>query len=148
MGYFNSLRLNHKGFSLIEILAAIVILGVGLVSIMSLFPLGFKLQKDSEDNSKVSLFAETLLNEIILKSTDIYTGVNNSLTGATEYPTAAPDPEPFTNDPRYLWHYSVTVNPLTTIDRLYRVDLAIYTLEGASNNTPYKMFTTYINKED
>lgn len=148
MGYYYSLRLKNKGFSLIELLAAIVILGVGLVSIMSLFPLGFKLQKDSEDNSKVSLFAETLLNEIILRSTDIYTGADNSLTNATEYPTAAPDPEPFDEDPRYLWHYSVTVDPLTTIDRLYRVDLAVYTLEGASSNTPYKIFTTYINKED
>lgn len=151
MGYRHPLITNindaEAGFSLAEIVVAIGILAIGITSVLTLFPVGLNLKKGSEDFSKASYFAEQKIGQIIMESRYLYNGVGyeNALTDANEYPTAGADPAPFSEDPRFFWHYRVNSTGTTDV---YRVDLAIYNIEGANTSTPLQVFTQYLYPED
>ncbi len=49
-------RKRNKGFTLLEILAALAVLAVGLVSVLSLFPMGFQSTKRAAETSVASLY--------------------------------------------------------------------------------------------
>ena len=51
----------RRGFSLIELLMAIFILGIGLISIASLFPAGISMQQRAEDEINGPIVAQTAL---------------------------------------------------------------------------------------
>ena len=53
-----------RGFSLIELVVALGLLGVGLVGVVRLFPVGLRASKRSEVISKATLLAQQQLEEI------------------------------------------------------------------------------------
>jgi general secretion pathway protein I len=56
-----------KGFTLIEIVVALAILGIGLTAIMELFSGGLRLAKTSEDYTKAISYGRMKMEEIISK---------------------------------------------------------------------------------
>jgi prepilin-type N-terminal cleavage/methylation domain-containing protein len=121
---------NRKGFTLIEIVAALGVLALGILGIMALFPVGLDSQKRALDYSNLVGLAEWKMGDIAYRSH--LSGPQNSLTADTSYPTGpGDDPELFTHNRKYLWHYDVI--SLFGITTLYRVDLYIYTIEDTNN---------------
>lgn len=51
---------NNKGLTLIEILIAIVVLMIGLVGILALFPTGLKSAKETEEDSHAAIMADSI----------------------------------------------------------------------------------------
>ena len=58
-----SLFHRHKGFTLVEILMALIVLGVGLVAILSLFAVGSYSSRRALNGTRAALFAQTILEE-------------------------------------------------------------------------------------
>jgi general secretion pathway protein I len=58
--------MRHRGFTLIEIVVAMAILGVGLIVIIELFAGGLRLGRTSEEFSKAVSFARMKLEEVSL----------------------------------------------------------------------------------
>ena len=54
-------HIRHRGFSLIELLIAIFILGIGIISIAALFPAGIAQQQKSTDDLIGSIVARNAL---------------------------------------------------------------------------------------
>jgi len=155
MGRYDDIRKiknvrDEKAFSLAEIIVAIAILAIGITSVMSLFPVGLNFQKLSEDKSTASNLAQLKFTEILMQSRSIYTGNDNLLTFASEYPLAGGDPAPFNEDAKYFWHYKVSTSPINTLNFVYRVDLAIYNIEGSGSSptVPIQVFTSFLSLED
>ena len=55
---------NRHGFNLIEVVLALAVLSFALVGIISLFPLALNTAKDSKNETRVTLIAQTLLAEL------------------------------------------------------------------------------------
>ncbi|MFC1646088.1 prepilin-type N-terminal cleavage/methylation domain-containing protein [Candidatus Omnitrophota bacterium] len=53
-----------KGFTLVEILVALLILGIGLSLIYAIFPLGIRISRDVQTLGRVSFFAQKKLEEL------------------------------------------------------------------------------------
>jgi len=54
----------QKGFTLIEVIAALAIIGLGLVGILSLFPVGIDASKRAGELTHATLLAQGVLNQI------------------------------------------------------------------------------------
>lgn len=119
----------EDGFTLIEIVIALGILAIGVLGVLSLFPVGLDAQRRALDYSNLMTLAEWKMADIAYKSN--VGVVQNSLTAAASYPTSGSDPAPFEQNKKYLWHYNVSRPYFATLASLYRVDLAIY----SENNT-------------
>lgn len=132
-----------NGFTLIEIIAALGILALGILGILALFPVGLDAQKRALDYSNVAILAEWKMADILYRSH--LAGSQNSLTYATDYPTSTPDPEPFSQNQKFLWHYDVS-QPNASLTNLYRVDLFIYST--GSTSTPIERVVTYVEKPE
>jgi len=53
----------HKaGFTLVEVCLAVLVIGIGLLSVFSLFPSGLRAVEDDKNDTRCGLFAETVLN--------------------------------------------------------------------------------------
>ena len=52
------------GFSLLEVMFAVIILGVGLLAIMHLFPIGLRASKISQDTTVGSFLAQAKIEEL------------------------------------------------------------------------------------
>lgn len=128
------------GFTLIEIVIALGILSIGILGVLSLFPVGLDAQKRSFDYSNAANLAQWQMTVILYESH--LTGTANSLTADTSYPTTNPDPEPFSENLKYLWHYDVSQPYAATLSTFYRVDLYIYSVEDTNN--PIEKVVNYI----
>jgi prepilin-type N-terminal cleavage/methylation domain-containing protein len=53
-----------NGFTMVEICLAVLIIGIGLLSVFSLFPAGLKLAEESALDTRSGLFADTILGGI------------------------------------------------------------------------------------
>jgi prepilin-type N-terminal cleavage/methylation domain-containing protein len=62
-------RLNKRGFTLVEVALALLVVSIGLLALFSLFPAGLRLNKQSTDETQAALFAEEVLNGIRAWST-------------------------------------------------------------------------------
>ncbi len=60
-------RMGETGFSLLEVMVAVIILGFGLLAIMHLFPIGLKASKISQDTTVASFLAQAKIE--VLKNT-------------------------------------------------------------------------------
>lgn len=129
-----------NGFTLLEIVVALGLLAIGILGVLSLFPVGLDAQKRALDYSNVRNLAEW-------KMADIYYEVHQVPLGPgfpPSNPTAEPDPEPFDQNPKYLWHYNVTQAFPASLPNLYRIDLYIYSVED--DNTVVEKVVSYIEK--
>ncbi|MFQ5802578.1 MAG: prepilin-type N-terminal cleavage/methylation domain-containing protein [Candidatus Methylomirabilales bacterium] len=100
---------NHRGFTLIEVLIAAAILAVGLLALLSAFPIGYLDLNVSGGQSKATAYAQQMLEQ--LKNQPFNPGPLNQ--------TDAPEPgytrtwtitqEPGTNAPNRLARIQVTV---------------------------------------
>ncbi|MCK4649306.1 prepilin-type N-terminal cleavage/methylation domain-containing protein [bacterium] len=54
----------QMGFSLLEVMAAVVVLGFGLLAIMHLFPIGLRASKISQDTTVASFLAQAKIEEL------------------------------------------------------------------------------------
>ena len=59
-----SWRANRGGFSLIEVSLAVLVVGLGLLSIFGLFPAGLKMSEDSIADTRAAMFAEYVFSDM------------------------------------------------------------------------------------
>ena len=64
------LRAPHSAFSLVELVIAMAILGVGLVGSMRVFPVGLRASQRAEMNSRAAIAAQRVIESIKLKPWD------------------------------------------------------------------------------
>lgn len=82
--------MNQKGFTFIEIIMVIVLLGIIMPGVMLYFIQGVKNSADSQRRVTAIFLAEGLMEEIRSKSWDNYTGINPCLNAS---PILGPDGE-------------------------------------------------------
>lgn len=114
-----------KGFTLIEIVISMAILAIGLVGILSLFPVGFDSARRSMNLTQASLYAQEKLAEI---KTDGFPEVNTTKGDFA--------------DPNYKWE--LVVSDEAPAGYLRKVEL---TVKWNYKNKPHQeVFTTYAAK--
>ena len=119
---------SQSGFTLIEIGIAIFILGVGLISMLTIFPIGVDSMRKVTQYSNAAVLTESAIS--YLKANDIVTFVGTN-TGCNTYPDIDPDQDnPFEDSSgntifaQYSWQ--ATVQNLTTDNNLVRAQIAIF----------------------
>lgn len=66
---FSKLRsANIKGFTLVEILVALAVIGIGLVVVLQVFPSGFSIEKNTQLETQATLCAQGKIEELLSKS--------------------------------------------------------------------------------
>ena len=55
-------RMSRQGFSLVEVALALLVAAIGLLSVMTLFPMGMETSKKAIDEGQAALFAEEIFN--------------------------------------------------------------------------------------
>lgn len=119
---------SQSGFTLIEIGIAIFILGVGLISMLTIFPIGVDSMRKVTQYSNAAVLTESAIS--YLKANDVVTFVGTN-TGCNTYPDIDPDQDnPFEDSSgntifaQYSWQ--ATVQNLTTDNNLVRAQIAIF----------------------
>ncbi|MFC1668125.1 prepilin-type N-terminal cleavage/methylation domain-containing protein [Chlamydiota bacterium] len=119
-----------KGFTFIEIIIALGILTIGLITILAVFPVGLDVGRKSQNYTDAALLAS-------YKMADIMYNLDNSIAIDTYGPTT------FSTNNAFSWYYSLTE---VTAQSLYRIDLAIYSLQ--STTEPLYRTTSYIKSKE
>ena len=119
---------SQSGFTLIEIGIAIFILGVGLISMLTIFPIGVDSMRKVAQYSNAAVLTESAIS--YLKANDVVTFVGTN-TGCNTYPDTDSDRDnPFEDSSgntifaQYSWQ--ATVQNLTTDNNLVRAQIAIF----------------------
>ena len=115
--------MKRSGFTLIEIVISLSILAIGLVGILSLFPIGFDSARRSVSATQATIIAHEHLEEL-----------RNS-----GYPALGSTSGTFTTDPAYTWTQTVTT---TTVTGLRQVICTVTWAQG--NRTFQRAFTTNV----
>lgn len=140
------LDLNRNSFTLIEILLALAILGIGLVSILSIFAVGVNSAKRAIDITWAGLASQMTLENFKQQGyANLSTG-SQTLSDLTDY------------NGNTIFYYTaftrdITVTDITDpngvgsdyISNLRQIEL---TVEYANNNKEIARFITYITKYD
>ncbi|MBI5145319.1 MAG: prepilin-type N-terminal cleavage/methylation domain-containing protein [Candidatus Omnitrophica bacterium] len=74
-------KISKGGFSLVEILLALLILGIGIVTLFNLFPLGFQALAYSRRLNEVSLLAQKKMEELKSQNALLEEGENSGEEG-------------------------------------------------------------------
>ena len=114
-----------SGFSLIEVLFALMILSFGLISLAAAFTTVLATERRSLDKSSATsilMYADSYLAE--LNNGDIE-ALYNSIGGPVErtYPTAG-TAIPFPDDSRYSFQY--IIDPVPGLDGVYEIEIVVY----------------------
>jgi type II secretory pathway pseudopilin PulG len=119
---------SQSGFTLIEIGIAIFILGVGLISMLTVFPIGVDSMGKVTQYSNAAILTESAIS--YLKANDVVTFVGTN-TGSNTYPDTDPDQNNQFQDSsgntifaQYSWQ--ATVQNLTSDNNLIRAQIAIF----------------------
>ena len=142
---------DKAGFTLVEIMIALVILVVGLLGVLALFPVGMTASKRAGDISQAGILAQAQMDEI-KEARDFY--IEDPGAYPNEYPSGYPTPppgQPFAGHPNFSWR--AVVVSLGAINNLYRVDLAVYRKDpsgelGVTTKYSSEDFITYIADYD
>jgi len=111
-------RKNRGGFTLIEIAIALVILSVGLIGILSLFPVGFEATSRANNLTVATMLAQGVLESAKLEG---YDGVDAMAAGKTAFAA------PYTS-----FEYRIGVTPNIDGLDLKQVDVEIFWPAGAT----------------
>lgn len=122
------------GFTLIEIVISFAIVAVGMVGILSLFPVGFDSARRSINDTQVSFYGQQTMAQIKL-------GTFPPIANTSGFPPIINATGTFA-DPNYS--YSLVVSTATPSNYLRKVDLTINWQHR--NRTYQKTFTTYVAK--
>ena len=101
-----------QGFTLIEVLFAVAIIGISMVTLVGLELKTIRLQQISNRITTASLLAEEKLTEVMTE-----------ISGTTS-PSLYTDQGDFEEDEDYHWEYALVTVPVA--DNLYRIDLTVY----------------------
>lgn len=94
---------DRKGFSLLEVMVAVVILAFGLLAIMHLFPIGLRASKISQDTTVATFLAQQKIEELR----------NTKYADIDDTPLTATFASPFSN---FTWTKSVSESEWEEID--------------------------------
>ncbi len=129
----NSKAVNLKsqdGFTLIEIGIAIFILGIGLISMLTIFPIGVDSMKKVTQYSNAAILSESAISKLIEK--DIVGIVGTRTAGIYTYPDLD-DPDKdikfedsFTNTISAQYSWQAVLKNVTTDKNLIRAQIAIF----------------------
>ena len=61
----------QSGFTLIEVALAVLVMGLGLLSVFSLFPSGVRFSEDSVSDTRAGLFADTVFNQMRIRADSV-----------------------------------------------------------------------------
>lgn len=118
----------NRGFTLIEIILALAILGIGLVGILGVFTVGTNSVRRTVDLTEASFIAQMVFEDFKRQ-------------GHTN-PASLTVPETYIAN--YYENYRVGAPEISSIGNdLYKVDLEIY---KGTRDKPLTQFTTYITK--
>ena len=143
------MNLNEKGFSLIEILAAIVILGVVMVSIITLLPTGYVQITNAGRMSTINHLSQKKLDYLRmlpnpLSSTDLTNGT---------HPSSGPEWYTMGNDGKYTLRWTVENGPTSQMKKItVEGGYDIYRSNGAAkpaSESAYQQkltYTTYVSQ--
>lgn len=125
---------SSDGFTLIEIGIAIFILGVGLISMLTIFPIGVDSMKKVTQYSNAAILTESAMS--YLKANDVVAFVGTN-TGSNTYPVTDTnignqfqDSSGATIFAQYTWQ--ATVENLTSDNNLVRAQIAVFRNFNAS----------------
>jgi len=135
------ISLAQKGFTFIEIVAAIAILAVGILAILTLFPVGIESSKKAAVRTKAALLGEMKMEEQrATKTFDQLSDIAKTTFTATE-------------DPEQNYQYTVTVTeapkayaPGSTDPNLKKVVVSVFwpAKESDEKKQQQMVFTTYV----
>ncbi len=74
------------GFTLLEVMVAVIVLGFGLLAIMHLFPIGLRASKISQDTTVASFLAQAKIEELKNTGWSQIAGGTEAYGGITDYP--------------------------------------------------------------
>jgi len=120
---------SQDGFTLIEIGIAIFILGVGLISMLTIFPIGVDSMKKVTQYSNAAVLAESAISD--LRSNDIVSIVGTQ-TGSNTYPDAGNIDQnrqfldSFGNATHAQYSWQAVTKNVTTDKNLVRAQIAIF----------------------
>ena len=126
-----------RAFTLLEIVIALAILVIGLVGILSLFPVGFQASKKATDLTEATLYAQQKIED--LKKDGYGSATVGTTTGTFKLPDG------ITNS-RFSWNLQVDDNSTdaTLPPGLKRIELTVDWTEGGKSFN--EKFVTYIAK--
>ncbi len=113
----------RRGFTLIEMVISLAILAIGLLGILSLFPIGFDAARRSVNDTQVAIYSHEKLEQL-----------RNAGFPAIGVTTGA------FSDPYYSW--SQRVSAVDSAGALRQVDLTVSWQYRNRNNQ--QVFTTYV----
>jgi prepilin-type N-terminal cleavage/methylation domain-containing protein len=133
-------RTDHKGFTLVEVLVALTILGVALIAVMKIFPESIKQTRKAAERQQVSFLAKTELGKLRAG------GVGPLLTGwaannAYRNPAAAGGTY-FDPVPGLYKSWTSTVKRISSDVDLYRVTFNVEMFDGRRER-----FVTYVTEQ-
>lgn len=119
------------GFTLLECLAALMILMIGLVSVFSLFVAGAASHKRGVDQTTAGTFAQKVLTEVQAKFNDAY--INRTAGGRTKNRIDLKDQ----TDPAFpgLYKYDLTLQAFDARRDAYAATLKVKWLEGGTEQS-------------
>ena len=120
-----------KGFTLIEIVVALGILTIGIVSVLSLFPVGLDSGRKAKDYTDASLLATYKMADIVYNLDD-----------SVDDPSYIGDFVDIGNN-NFTWYYTRNAEVAST---LFRIDLRIYSVESATD--PLLRVMTYVRTKE
>ena len=133
-----------KGFSLLEILIALVILIIGVVSVINLFPVGLHASRRAADFSSIAMLAQAKMAELMYLGYSNWTSVDEDLTGIPSDTSDLPadDGKNTFDAPDDAYKWFIDVVQAEGLSNLAKVTLWVYWLDRGEER--YETFITYI----
>lgn len=126
----------QSGFTLMEILIAVAVLAIGVVSVVNLFPVGLQAARRTANFSDAAALAQMQME--IYRSYG-YGEIDAAFASDPGYYPGQTDTEDFPDNEDYSWWMMLEKH--NTLE-MFEVSLNIYWLDGGQEQ--YEIFVTYI----
>jgi len=131
----------ERGFTLIEITIALLVLAIGLVGILSLFPVGFDAAGRSMHTTTATMLAQRLIEDCKVQG---YDEVNKDQTGYGHgYGMDTGGDEVVFEAPYNAYSYEIDVTPQTPPPDLKKITVTVHRPDGRDTT-----LTTYMAKHE
>ncbi|MCK4947084.1 MAG: prepilin-type N-terminal cleavage/methylation domain-containing protein [Candidatus Aureabacteria bacterium] len=141
-----------EGFTLVEVVASLLILSIGVLGIMSLFPVGIRAVTNANDTASATMLAQLKISQLLYGRPDSLLGSGGSPgplicwdgnsfnyivwdSAGWTYDSSS-GPYPFKDNAKFFWaacrrdaHDSFDMSYYDAIDDLYRIDLFVFRKE-------------------